>query len=139
MTKEKKLKKLNNYIKQKQKQHDKMKQEKNKTIIIDETEYEIETSQLRVAFEDLKIPKGWRLWTVEECIKLHNSKYKKKLGLDDCWFWIKQPFNKFKGKFASGFFAGPDGAGFSCSWDPQYSGPWLGVRFCKDLKHGRKK
>ena len=109
---------------------------KNKTIIIDGVEYDCETTQLGKTFNEIKIPKGKRLWTAEECIKLHNSKFKEKLNLDDCWFFIKQPF-KFNSEFVAGFYADSGRAVLSCNWDPSNPNASLGVRFAKDIKNDK--
>jgi len=105
------------------------------TIKINNVEYETKTHDFNKILSEIKIPKGWRLWTAEECIFLHNSKYKKKLNLDNCWFFIKQPFklNK-KNKFVARFVAGSDGADLGCNRNPSYSFSALGVRFARDLK-----
>lgn len=105
----------------------------NKTIIIDEVKYECETHDFNKKLSEIKIPKGWRLWTAEECIKLHNSEYKKKLNLIDCWFYIKQPFNINK-EYVAGFLANSVWAGLNCDRGPSYSDLALGVRFARDLK-----
>lgn len=105
----------------------------NKTIIIDEVKYECETHDFNKKLSEIKIPKGWRLWTAEECIKLHNSEYKKKLNLIDCWFYIKQPFNINK-EYVARFGASSGWAYLYCIGVPSYSYRALGVRFARDLK-----
>jgi len=103
-----------------------------KTIIINNIEYEIETHNFNKTLKEIKIPKGWRLWTAEECIKLFNS-YEKELNLTDCWFFIKQPFNKF-GNYVARFYADSLWAFLDCYWYPSYRDGSLGVRFCRELK-----
>jgi hypothetical protein len=104
------------------------------TLIIDNVEYETETHDFNKILSEINIPKGWRLWTAEECIKLFNS-HEKRLNLSDCWFFIKQPFNKFKGKYVAGFDAGSGGAELNCCcWYPAFSDASLGVRLCRNIK-----
>ena len=102
-----------------------------KTIKINNIEYETETHDFNKTLSEIKIPKGWRLWTAEECIKLFNS-HEKELNLTDCWFFIKQPFNKFN--YVARFDADSDRASLSCSRYPSDRDDSLGVRFCRELK-----
>ena len=107
---------------------------KKKTFIINNVEYETETHDFNNPLAEIKIPEGWRLWTAEECIKLHNNKeWRDILNLNDCWFFIKQPFD-LNHYLVARFVAISDGAGLYCVWDPTYRGVRLGVRFCKDLE-----
>jgi hypothetical protein len=108
-----------------------------KTLIVDNVEYETETHDFNKTLSEIKIPKGWRLWTVEECKKLFNS-HEKRLNLSDCWFFIKQPFNKFEGKYVARFFADSGWARLDCYGGPACSNALLGVRFCKDLSKLKK-
>ena len=105
-----------------------------KTIKINNVEYECNTHDFNKTLSEIKIPKEWRLWTAEECIELHNSKYKKKLNLDNCWFFIKQPFNFNKKKRVARFFAVSGRAVLDCDGGPSNSFYSLGVRFARDLK-----
>jgi len=101
-----------------------------KTLIIDGYEYETKTHHLGEMFKEIIIPKGWELWTYEDCIKLHNSKYKKELELEDCWFFIKQPFKSNKeNDYIARFYASSGRADLYCNWDPDDHGAGLGVRF----------
>ncbi len=101
-----------------------------KTIKINGYEYEAETHDFNKKLSDIKIPKGWELWTTEDCIKLHNNaKYRKELNLEDCWFYIKQPFIFNKKNYNTRFITGSGGAGLNCYGNPQGSLPELGVRF----------
>ena len=107
------------------------------TIKIKELNIEVETKiqQKGESFNKIKIPKGWRLLTMEEIKFLHNSKYKKDLNLVDTWEFIEQPFelNK-KNDCVARFVAHSDWAGFGCDRGPGFRGSSLGVRFCRDLK-----
>lgn len=105
-----------------------------KTMKINNVEYECETHDFNKKFSEIKIPQGWRLWTAEECIKLHNSKYKKKLNLDNCWFFIKQPFNLNKKQYIARFDSGSGWASLGCYGSLVSSDASLGVRFCKKVK-----
>ena len=106
------------------------------TIKIGNVEYETTTHDFNKKLKEIKIPKGWRLWTAEECIKLHNNlEYRKKLNLEKCWFFIKQPFDlNNKDKSVARFGAYSGGADLNCDGDPSDSNWVLGVRFCRDLK-----
>lgn len=113
------------------------KKNKVKTLIIDNVEYETKEHDFNLTFKEAvkKCPKGWRLWTAEECIKLHNSIWKDNLNLNDCWFFIEQPLNFNKNNnYVARFIAVSDWADVNCGRYPSGSGPALGVRFCKDLK-----
>lgn len=105
-----------------------------KTIIIDGWEYTTEDERKDKEFKHIETPKGWQLWTYEDCGNLHNS-HRKELNLDDCWFFIQQPFdfNKEKGCVAW-FYADSGGANLYCIRDPQYSYSALGVRFKRRAK-----
>jgi hypothetical protein len=109
---------------------------KYKTKIIDGIEYEIETHNFNRKLSDIKIPKGWRLWTAEECIKLHNSlEFRNMLNLEDCWFFIQQPFRfNFEKDYVARFGADSGWANLSCVGYPTGTYSSLGVRFCREVK-----
>ena len=107
-----------------------------KTLIIDGWEYDTEDTQKNVSFKNIVMRKGWELWTSRDCENLHNNKvYRKEFNLDNCWFWIKQPFkfNEEKG-LAARFSADDDGADLRCDGDPADSYSALGVRFKRKVK-----
>ena len=105
-----------------------------KTKIIDGWEYECETHDFNKILGEIKIPKGWQLWSIEDCVKLHNiPKYKIELNLQDCWFFIKQPFNQYIHSVA-GFNTSSDWAGLSCGWGPTIRDDHLGVRFKRRVR-----
>ena len=107
-----------------------------KRIKIGKYEYDTKTTQLGKSFNEIKIPKGAELWDYKDCIKLHNNKkHREQLNLEDCWFFIKQPFklNKREG-FIAWFIAGSDRADLFCGRIPQDSYSGLGVRFKRSLK-----
>jgi len=106
---------------------------KKDTIKINNIEYETKTHDFNKTLSEIKIPKGWRLWTAEECIKLFNS-HEKELNLTDCWFFIKQPFKKYQKEYVARFNANSDGANLYCYWDPSNRFDSLGVRFCREMK-----
>ena len=108
-----------------------------KTLIVDNVEYETETHDFNKTLSEINIPEGWRLWTVEECTKLFNS-HEKELKLIDCWFFIEQPFEKFKDKYVGGFRADSVWANFLCNWDADIHYDALGVRFCRGLSKFKK-
>ena len=108
-----------------------------KELNIKELNIEVETNiqQKGKSFNEIKIPKGWRLLTMEEIKFLHNSKYKEDLNLVDTWEFIEQPLelNK-KNDYVAGFNADSYWANFVCYWGPDDRFDSLGVRFCRDLK-----
>ena len=105
-----------------------------KTLIIDGWEYTIEDEQKGKDFSEIEIPKEWELWTYEDCIKLHNS-HRKELNLEDCWFFIKQPFEFNKeNDYVARFYASSGRAVLSCDGGPQVSYSALGVRFKRRAK-----
>jgi hypothetical protein len=111
------------------------------SIKIKELRIEVETEihDKDKTLKEIEIPKGWRLLTLEEIMWLHNSKYKKKLNLDDTWEFIEQPFKINKeNNFVARFVANSDRANLYCNGIPDYSYSSLGVRFCRDLKKGDK-
>ena len=105
-----------------------------KNIKIKELKIEVETEihDKGNMLKDIKIPKGWRLLTINEMVILSNN-YSKELNLEDTWEFIEQPFTKNK-EYIARFGADSVGAGFYCGGCPADSGASLGVRFCKDLK-----
>lgn len=99
-----------------------------KTIKIGKYRYETKEHDFGKCLKDIKIPKGWGLWTANDCIKLYNNKkYKKLLNLDDCWFFIKKPFKDLNS--VAGFYADSVGAFLYCYGNPEGSDSSLGVRF----------
>lgn len=108
-----------------------------KTLIIDGVEYETETHDFNKTLSEIKIPKGWRLWTTEECIKLLNL-HEKVLNLTGCWFFIEQPFNKFKNTYVARVGANSGRAYLFCYRYPAFRYGALGVRFCRDLSKFKK-
>jgi len=104
-----------------------------KTIKVNGVEYETETHDFNKKLEDIKIPKGWRLWESKDFEKFSEEQWIE-LGLEDDWFFIKQ-FSKYwkkKGKIAW-FGASPDGAYLDLDGNRHGAYPRLGVRFCRKL------
>lgn len=97
-------------------------------------EINVTDEQKGKSFEEIEIPKGWKLWTSQMCIDLHNDKkLRKELNLEDCWFWIEQPFKLNKEKnLGAGFGALSGRANLNCNRVPAYWISKLGVRFYKD-------
>ena len=134
------IQEIDNKIKELQEKKEKLLAEKSKvrTIIIDGIEYEKETHDFNKKLSDIQIPKGWRLWTSEECIKLHNL-YRKELNIEDCWFFIKQPFEFNKRKdYVARFLANSDGALLNCDGNPSSTYSNLGVRFCRKISRSKR-
>ena len=107
------------------------------TIKIRELNIEVETEihDKNKILSEIEIPKGWRLLTVNEITWLFNSRYKKKLNLEDTWEFIEQPFKFNKKKdYVARFYADSDGAYLGCIGNPDGRDDSLGVRFCRDLK-----
>ena len=112
--------------------------EKGRTVIVGNVEYEVEETQKGIIYKDIKIPKGWRLWEPEETVKLHkDKKLRKKLNLEDCWFFVQSRY--FLPKYVARFGADSDRADLNCDWNPRNSYSGLGVRFRRDLKKVKKK
>ena len=83
------------------------------------------------------------LLTSEEVIWLANSKYAKQLKMDGSStkddFFIKQPFDlSRKNGYVARFYANSDYAYLDCYWDSSYSDSYLGVRFVRRTKGGKK-
>lgn len=117
-----------------------MKTCKEDTIVIDGVEYEKKEHDFNKNFSEIKIPKGWRLWTADECMRLHKS-YKNELNLSSCWFFI-DPSSIFKERndCIARFNAYSDWAYLGCGWGPSFADPSLGVRFARNVseKKGKK-
>lgn len=111
-------------------------EQKVKTRIVHGVKYEIETHDFNKKLSEITIPKGWRLWTAEECFRLHNDPtVRGELMIENCWFLIQQPFayNQIK-RLVAGFMAYSDRALLSCGRNQSYANSSLGVRFARDLK-----
>ncbi len=83
------------------------------------------------------------LLTHEEVIWLANSKYAKQLKMDGSSskddFLFKQPFDlSRKNGYVARFYANSDYAYLDCYWDSSYSDSYLGVRFVRRTKGGKK-
>lgn len=110
-------------------------QEMNKANWFQVGDYEYETKEhdFNNKLSSIKIPKGYRLWTSEECITFHNDpKLRKILNLEDCWFFIQQPFafNQLN-NLVAWFYAYSGRAVLGCDGGPTYADASLGVRFAR--------
>jgi hypothetical protein len=103
------------------------------TIIIGDYEYETKTHDFNKCLKDIKIPKGWELWTVSDFEKF-NLKEWDKLGLKDSWFFIKYPFAFNLNNCVAGFIAYSGRADWYCNRNSSYSNDGLGVRFRRKVK-----
>ena len=105
-----------------------------KTIKIKELNIEVEAEihDNGKSLPDIKIPKGWRLLTMNE-IRYCHSNYRERLALNHTWEFIEQPFDSLKGSKTAWFYAGSFGIDFVCFWNPLVSVASLGVRFCRKL------
>ena len=89
-------------------------------------EYDLETTQKGMNFENLKIPKGAEMWTAKDVLELINKFDRKKLNLVEDLFFIKSYLKEFEvGRLS----ASPDWFSVYCNGDPQFSDSALGVRF----------
>ena len=109
----------------------------NKTIAVPELdlEVELEIHDKGKPLDQIKIPDGWRLLTVNEVIFLHNSmEYRKLLNMEETWEFLEQPFvlNRQKG-FITKFYVGSGRVDLYCDGSPQGSVPTMGVRFCRNI------
>lgn len=103
-----------------------------KTIIFDGIEFETETHHFNKKLSDIKIPKGWRLWKSSECYDLWiNDELRKRFNLNNCWFYVQQPIEKYKNKYVAWFNAFSFGVDMCCFRDPSVASASLGVRFCR--------
>ena len=108
-----------------------------KTIKVKELNIEIETEihDKGKTFNEIKIPKGWRLPTYFELQTLRNDKrYRYNLNLLDTWEFVEQLDEMCKKKdYIAWFGAYSGGAVLGCYGDPSDSDAGLGVRFVRDL------
>lgn len=108
---------------------------KDKTIIIDRVEYEIESHDFNKTLAEIKIPKGWRLWKPSECFKLlENEKHCRKLNLFDSWFFVLKSGHLGDVNNVARFSADSGRADLYCGRSPANRVAELGVRFCRDVK-----
>jgi len=94
-------------------------------------EVDFKQQQNNKKFEDIQIPKEWRLLRFKELDEVMNYIVENDLNI---WSYCEQPIKKFKGKSVVRFNAYSDGASLVCNRSPRYSYSSLGVIFCKDLK-----
>ena len=109
----------------------------NKTIIIGDYEYETETHDFDKYLKDIKIPKGWELWSVSDFEKFSLKDWDN-LNLKDSWFFIKYPFAFNPNNCVSRFYAGSGRAYFDCLRFPTGHSGRLGVRFKRKVKGEEK-
>ena len=101
---------------------------KSKTVIHDGKEYTIEDEQEGRKYSEIVVPKGWKLWEPEDVVRLHkDEKLRKKLNLNDCWFFVESKY--YLPKYVARFFANSGRVFLICDWDPVSSNSSLGVRF----------
>jgi hypothetical protein len=104
-----------------------------KTKIINGYEYTIKDEQKDKSFNEIVIPKGWKLWSISD-IESFTLEQWNKLNLKDCWFFIKYPFICNPNNYVARFYVGSYRAYLNCIRDPTYHNPSLGVRFCREVK-----
>lgn len=99
---------------------------------------EKERHSFGVTFENLKIPEGMRLMTLNEAVWLCNSKYAEELGLCNTGKWwgeyIEQPFEKNIGKYTALLAWGFGNFSIVVGGYLDDSSAARGVRFVKDIK-----
>jgi len=109
----------------------------NNTVIDKVLSIEVETvtHDKGKKLSDIIIPSGWRLLRFDEFVSLLNRKIIDIDSLDDDFF-IEQPFkeNKNKGLVAIVIRNWSSELNLCLDGEPSYAIPFLGVRFCKDLK-----
>ena len=114
-----------------------VKQKLDNTIIIKELNIEVEKNihDLGKDFNYISknIPFGWRLLTIMEIIFLFD-KYKSKLQMDKYYEFFEQPSEKNKKQGLAAIRDGNSGLNLDLNWGPSNANPYLGVRFCRDLK-----
>jgi hypothetical protein len=90
-------------------------------------EYDIETTQLGVAFKDIVFPEGAELWDYEDIKALYNDEKKRKeLGLEKCWFFVGSGLISYS---VVEFDSYSNRVKFSHYRDTQDQNSGLGVRF----------
>lgn len=129
-SKQKQIDKLSRDIEELKKDLDKQKTIIQKTIIIDNVEYELTQHDNGKYLKDIQIPKGWRLLKPWEAQRLWDVGY-----LRDNWFFVENTNKEEKSKGnVAGFDADSVRAVLICNRYPEDSGSSLGVLLCKDLK-----
>lgn len=107
-----------------------------KTLKIKELKLEVtKVLQKNTAFEDIVIPEGWDIPTIQQCIDLVNNKefcdFTQCLdGKND--FFIKQPF-KVNKDFIARFYADSDRVSLDCYWNRDDSYAQLGVLLVRKI------
>ena len=132
---EKKLKQLKEQLKKEN--------EKNDWIKIPELKIEVQTkihhkSKTYAECEE-DLSEGESIPTYEQIQWLRNSKYKDQLNLDDSYEFVQNPDNISKDNgYVAGFYAVSGYAYLGCDWVSSYSYSYLGVRFVRRTKGGKK-
>ena len=132
---EKKLEQLKKQLKKENK--------KNDWIKIPELKIEVQT---KIHHEDKTyvecekdLSKEESIPTYEQIQWLRNSKYKEQLNLDNSYEFIQNPDNISKENgYVARFYANSGYANLGCNWDSSDSDSYLGVRFVRALKGGKK-
>ena len=94
-------------------------------------EVDFEQNQNEKKFDEIIIPKGWRMLRLCELEEVMNYIVEHKLDIGS---YFEQPINQFKRKYVARFWAISVGAGLYCYGDPGNSDSSLGVIFCRDIK-----
>lgn len=109
--------------------------EKQKTIIIENTEYELEQHDNNKLLSEIKIPKGWRLLKPWEAQRLWDLGY-----LRDGWIYVENTCEEKKKKGnVTRFNANSDWAILNCSRIPSNRISEIGVVFARDCPLEMKK
>lgn len=106
---------------------------------------EIEVNNKNKSWDKLNLgERESELLTAEQCIFLaNNPKYAKTLKMDGSSskddFFIQQPFDlSRKNGRVAGFDVDSDYADLDCDRDCGYSDSYLGVRYCRKIKNGKR-
>ena len=106
-----------------------------KTIKHKEWEYDLETDQEGLAWQDIKKRKGWVMWDKQDIEEFCSKKSLiKKFNLEDCWFFIKSWHRNFP---VARFYADSVGAYLDCDRYPRNSLSGLGVRWKRRIKKSK--
>src|SRR3990167_8021023 len=94
-------------------------------------EFTIKQEQNGKSYNDIVIPKGWKLFDIPTWTAVFQKHYEAilKANNEDMWIWVKTfPYLEKKG-YVARFRAGSGGVGLDCDGGPGGSGSALGVLF----------
>lgn len=113
-----------------------------KTLKIKELGIEVETKLRKaVKFKDIKVPKGWRLLTFQDCCFIYDNLYEE-IPIGKEIEWIEHYSKRMKERgYASALDSDWDDGRLDVGgdgYDDVSGGYAFGVRFCRDLKENKE-